>query len=294
MKPKISIGLCARNAESTIQLAIDSLIEQDIDHALMEIVFVDDGSEDGTLKIVKNAASKIDIRAKIFSSEWGGIAKARNTVVENAEGEYIIWLDSDEIIEKDFVRKQIALMDLNPSAGIAMGKLGILPDANILLILDHLPYVAEFLTRDCTNPSKLPGTGGTTYRVSAAREVGGFNDDFHGACEDTEIAYRMTKAGWSVIRGNALYYESHGQMTTLGTSWNRSIKRGISSRKLYDKNNVFFSFYRINPIASLIVSFRYAVLSYFVTKRKVSFLLPFYFTFKNTAWFFGFTRARSK
>ena len=215
-------------------------------------------------------------------------------MVENAEGDYIVWLDSDEIIEKDFVRKQVHLMDLNPSAGIVMGKLGILPNANILLILDHLPYIGAFSTRDCNSPSKLPGTGGTTYRRSAVKEVGGFNEEFQGACEDTEVAFRMTNAGWLVICGEGLFYESHGQMTTLSTSWKRSVKRGISSRKLYNKNNIFFSFYRINPFASFLVSFRYAVLGYLATKRKISFLLPFYYTFKNTAWFIGFTRSQSK
>ena len=294
MKPKVSIGVCAKNAQDTICFAIESVMQQDFNHNLIEIVFVDDGSDDNTLKIMKETASTIDFRVKIFSSGWRGIGKARNTVVENAEGEYIVWLDSDEIIEGDFLRKQIELMELNPQAGIAMGKLGLLPDANILLTLDHLPYVAEFSTRDCNNPSKLPGTGGTTYRLAAVKEVGGFNEEFQGACEDTEVAYRMTKAGWSVIRGEGLYYESHGQMSTLGTSWTRSIKRGISSRKLFDKNNIFFSFYRINPFASLLVSFRYAVLSYLLTKRKISFLLPFYFTFKMTAWFLGFTRTEKK
>ncbi len=294
MNPKVSIGLCAKNAESTIRFAIDSVAQQNFNHELMELVFVDDGSDDNTLQIMKEEASKIDFRVKIFSGSWRGIGKARNTVVENAEGEYIVWLDSDEIIEEDFVKKQVNLMDLNPKAGIAMGRLGILPGANILLTLDHLPYIGSSLDRDCNNPSKLPGTGGTTYRRSSVKEVGGFNEEFQGACEDTDVAYRMTQAGWSVICGDGLFYESHGQMTTLRIAWRRSIKRGISSRKLYDKNNVFFSFYRINPFASFLVSFRYAVLGYIVTKRKVSFLLPFYYTFKNTAWFFGFTRSSSK
>jgi glycosyltransferase involved in cell wall biosynthesis len=293
MKPKVSIGLCAKNAESTIGFAIDSVMQQDFDHALMEIVFVDDGSDDATLQIMKKTISRVDFQVKIFSSTWQGIGKARNTVVENAEGEYIIWLDSDEILEKDFVRKQVRLMDLNPAAGIVMGKLGILPNANILLTLDHLPYIGAFATRDCNNPSKLPGTGGTTYRRSSVKEVGGFNEEFQGACEDTEVAFRMTNAGWVVICGEGLFYESHGQMTTLGTSWKRSVKRGMSSRKLYNKNNIFFSFYRINPFASFLVSIRYAVLGYLATKRKISFLLPLYYTFKNTAWFIGFTRSNS-
>ena len=74
MKPKVSIGLCAKNAESTIGFAIDSVIQQDFNHELMEIVFVDDGSDDATLRIMKKASSKIDIQVKIFS---GHLARYR-------------------------------------------------------------------------------------------------------------------------------------------------------------------------------------------------------------------------
>ena len=66
MKPKVTLGICARNAEKSIALALKSVIRQDFPHELMEIVFVDDGSEDNTLKIVEFCESKgVEIAGKI-------------------------------------------------------------------------------------------------------------------------------------------------------------------------------------------------------------------------------------
>ena len=125
VKPEVSIGICARNSEETIGLTIESVAKQSFPHYLMEIVFVDDGSEDSTLKIVQLFASRIDVPLRIFSSEWRGLGKARNTVINNALGNYIIWLDSDETIETSFVEKQISLMNQHPKAGIGIAKLGL-------------------------------------------------------------------------------------------------------------------------------------------------------------------------
>ena len=68
VRPEVSIGICARNSEETIGLTIESVAKQSFPHHLMEIVFVDDGSEDSTLKIVQLYASRIDVPVRIFSS----------------------------------------------------------------------------------------------------------------------------------------------------------------------------------------------------------------------------------
>ena len=48
LKPKVTIGVCARNCETTIGEAVESIIMQDYPHELIEVIFVDDGSTDGT------------------------------------------------------------------------------------------------------------------------------------------------------------------------------------------------------------------------------------------------------
>ena len=290
----MTIGICARNSENIILEAINSVVQQDFDHKLIEIVFVDDGSRDNTLQIVKDAFLKIDFPATIFYGGWRGIGKARNTIVQNAKGDYIIWLDSDEVLEKDFVRRQTNLMELNPKAAIATAHMKFPAMKNRVLTLEHIPYIVENRFRDWKDPSKLPGTGGTTYRLKAIKEAGGFDENLQGSCEDIDAAYRMTQAGWSIIRGNSYFEESHEGLSTFGALWRRSLKRGETSRRVYDKNTAFFSVYRMNPLAGFVAGIRYGVIGYLLTKKKVSFLLPFFYAFKSTAWFLGFTQARSQ
>jgi glycosyltransferase involved in cell wall biosynthesis len=290
MKPEVTIGICARNSEKTLAYAIESVIAQDFPHELIEILFVDDGSKDDTLKIMKMFASKMDIRSKIFSSEWRGLGKARNTVIDNAEGDYIVWLDSDEILDKSFLTTQISLLNQNPNAGIATAALRMVTSGSLLLSLDMIPALVEYNTQDWTSPAKLPGTGGATYKVIAAKQVGGFDEDLSGSCEDIDIAYRIRQKGWSIIRGGGKFYETHGNLTTVFDLWRRYSNQGRYSRRLYKKNSVFFSLYRMNPIAGFLAGLLYVYRGYKLTNLGVAFLLPFQFFVKMTAWFTGFTK----
>ncbi len=61
----------------------------------MEVIFVDDGSEDATFSIIQDSIAKIDIQAKAFHKKWMGLGAARNVVVNNASGDYIVWVDGD-------------------------------------------------------------------------------------------------------------------------------------------------------------------------------------------------------
>ncbi len=289
MKPKVTIGLVARNSENSIAWAIESVTHQDYPHELMEIVFVDDGSEDSTLAIMRLYASKIDIPARIFSGEWRGLGKARNTVIDNAEGDYIIWLDSDEALEMGFVRNQVGLMDRNPKAGIATAKYGLLPRSGLVLLLELVPHIVEYSHQDWKAPSKLPGTGAATYRVTATRQIGGFDESLEGNGEDIDFASRIKQAGWLIIRGDVTFYETHGWLFTWTNLWKRYVNQGINCRSLYRKNNQLFSLYRMNPIASFVAALAYSVRGYRTTRRLAVILLPFHFTFKMMAWFYGFT-----
>jgi len=290
MKPAVTIGICAKNSQSTLPYTLDSVIRQDYPHELMEIVFVDDGSDDRTLEIFENSISKVDISSKRFKGQWRGLGCARNTVVENASGSYIIWVDADEILESDFVKKQVNLMEQNPNAGVASANWGIRPNENLVLTLELIPGVVEYSTQDWTLPSKLPGTGGAIYRVNAARQAGGFDESLTGGCEDIDLASRIRKAGWLILRGKATFYELNSQLSTWRVLWKRYVNRGIHSRRLYRKAEGFFSLYRMNPFASLISGVLYSIIGYRKTKLKVAFLLPVHFAFKMTAWFYGFSK----
>src|SRR4030042_1009238 len=96
-KTIVTLGMCVRNGEEQIEDALKRIVEQDFPHNLLEVVFVDDGSEDKTLSIINSWKEKSDIKIKIFSYSWRGLGKSRNTILNNTEGDYILWVDCDTI-----------------------------------------------------------------------------------------------------------------------------------------------------------------------------------------------------
>ena len=288
--PKVTIGVCVRNCASTLPCMIKSSMQQDFPHKFMEVIFVDDGSEDDTLNTVKGYANRMGMSVRIFHHEWKGLGPSRNVVVDNACGSYIVWVDADMTIPKDHVRKQVEFLQNNPDIGIGKARCGLLPKENLVATLEFLIFAVND-SRNCSLDRKPPGTGGSIYRVEAIRGVGGFDNDLIMGSEDTDAALRVKAAGWLLATSSAVFYEK-GRQTWQGL-WNQYSWHGYAFFYLYRKKSarVLFSIYRINPIAGFLSGVLYVVDAYRITGNKAVFLLPFHFAFKMTAWFFGFSRA---
>lgn len=95
--PKFSIIIPVYNVEQYIKKCLDSVINQTYKN--YEVIVVNDGTKDNSMDIVKN----YDV--KIINQKNAGLSAARNTGVKHASGEYIVFLDSDDYIEKDLLDK---------------------------------------------------------------------------------------------------------------------------------------------------------------------------------------------
>ncbi len=287
-RPKVTIGVCVMNCEDTISEAIESIIAQDFPHELMEVIFVDDGSEDKTLQIIEKYAAKMDITVKVFHHSWKGLGYSRNVVVNNARGDYIIWIDGDMIIPKDHVRKQVEYMEQHPKVGIAKAKYGMFPTKNLVATLENIPFVIISL-RNYSQNLKLPGTGGSIYRVDAVRQVGGFDDRLAGVGEDLDIAYRILSANWLIKKSPAIFFEK--RETNWRDLWKKYTWYGYGNFWVYCQNKAIFKLYKMMPPASLIAGLLHSISAYKLIRRKVVFLLPIHFIFKSIAWTWGFIKA---
>lgn len=98
---KVSIVLPVYNNEDYLQECLKSLMEQTLKE--IEILCINDGSTDSSFEILeKNAA--IDDRIKIIRKNNEGVAAARNDGIKHAEGEYILFVDSDDFLDIDYCK----------------------------------------------------------------------------------------------------------------------------------------------------------------------------------------------
>ena len=104
----ISIIIPVYKVENYLRQCLDSVLAQT--YTDFEVICVNDGSPDGCLQILLEY-QKRDKRIKVFSQENQGLSAARNTGLDHARGEYIAFVDSDDIIDPTFLSELITHMD---------------------------------------------------------------------------------------------------------------------------------------------------------------------------------------
>jgi glycosyltransferase involved in cell wall biosynthesis len=292
MKPIVVIGVCVKDCEKTIGPSIESIMAQDFPHELIEVIFVDDGSKDKTLSIILKYVRKMDMHVKVFHGEWKGLGPARNVVVKNAEGDYILWVDGDMLLPRDHIRKQVDFMKKNPKVGIAKARYAFSSSESLVEFLENITCIAEDFSAgdEWKTNLRLPGTGGAMFSIKAIKQVGGFDENLKGTGEDQDIAYRIKEAGWLIKRSNALFYERRSK-TWMGL-WKKYLWYGYGDYYLYLKNRDLFILYRMIPPIQFVAGLLKSLVAYKLTRRKSVFLLPYQFAFKMTAWCLGFIKAQ--
>lgn len=101
-KPKITVVIPAHNEERHISKCIESVLSSDYPKNKIEIIVVDDGSDDKTREISRR------YKIKLISQPHKGKVEALNKAVEEAKNKFILTIDADSYIEKDFIKKMVA------------------------------------------------------------------------------------------------------------------------------------------------------------------------------------------
>ena len=109
MNRLVSIIIPLYNGENYIKDCLDSIISQTYQE--IEVIVVDDGSTDNSAGVV-SAYKERESKIMFLQKENGGVSSARNLGIENAHGEYLMFVDADDIIlDETFVEKMIAYSD---------------------------------------------------------------------------------------------------------------------------------------------------------------------------------------
>lgn len=111
----VSIILPVFNAERFLPQCLDSILRQTYQN--WELIAVDDGSKDGSMEILKSY-EKRDNRIHIISKENEGVSIARNIALEHAHGDYIYFVDSDDIVMPEGLMILVKAMESNKTTFI--------------------------------------------------------------------------------------------------------------------------------------------------------------------------------
>ena len=194
-RPRVSVVVIFFNEEPFLQEAVDSILCQTLED--WELLLVDDGSTDGSSKIATQAVRKLPQKVRLLRHERQvnrGMSASRNLGLKYAQGEYVLFLDGDDVLTRTALSEQVALMEAHPEVGTVYGpmrwwyewnsdpherrdfvqSLQVEPDAAI----EGPTVLASFLRNEGATPS------GNLFRTSLVRAVGGFEDAFKGMYED--------------------------------------------------------------------------------------------------------------
>jgi len=208
-KPPLSltIAIPCYNSSAFIAKAIESALSQTYEN--FEILILDDGSTDDSIQVI---TSFEDSRIRILRQENSGIPKSRNRLLEEAQGDYILWLDSDDALTPDVVVRHMAFAAAWPE--VAMFYAGLIRfDSESGQVIEELPYKNYFgdplLLSRLFIANQLPMPGSMVKR-SVMLALGGFDESL-SAAEDYDLWARIVGKNLSVmhIGGFSCYYRWH-------------------------------------------------------------------------------------
>lgn len=290
----VTVGLCVKNGASIIKKAVDSLCCQTFPAQKTELIVVDGKSNDDTLKIIKENL-KANFGNVQFFQENSGLGNARQMVVQKALGKYIIWLDADMVLPRDYLENQVFFMEQHPEVGIAGGKYNVHLGFGLAADLENIVYAVDSIYGQRGNASKfgyLPGAEGAIYRVAAVRAVGGFDTGINGAAEDTEMAYRVRTSGWQLASTEEKFTES--TRANWQSLWSQYVWYGHGAHYIFHKDPGALNVLKMTPMAGFVAGILRLPGAYLLTHKKSFLLLPFHYTYKRFAWLVGFCSAHLK
>lgn len=175
--PKVTVIIPVYNVETLVSKTLQSVLQQTYQD--FEILVVNDGSTDGSLAICQGFT---DPRIRIVSQSNRGLAGARNTGIRHAQGEYLAFLDSDDLWLPEKLEKHIQHLDNSPEVGVSFSRSRFIDEAGQDIGIYQMPKLTDITPAHlfCRNPI------GNGSAVVLRREVLGeikFEENLYGEVE---------------------------------------------------------------------------------------------------------------
>ena len=184
--PVVSVVIPFKNSADTIAETLDSLVTQSFRE--WEAILVNDGATDATPEIIGRLA-RSEPRVRVIRSNAAGKSAARNAGIEVAQGEWLLFLDSDDWLLPEALNRMVAAG--SDADAVACGWSFTLPDGR-LLFAEHPPAGSDlFAVAACRCPFPIHAC---LVRRARITRLGGF-DPALGTCEDWDLWQRLARTG---------------------------------------------------------------------------------------------------
>lgn len=170
---KVTIVMPIYNVEKTVNESIDSALAQTFTD--FELLIVDDEATDSSYDICL-ARSQQDPRIRIVRQKNKGLAGARNTGIANAKGEYLAFLDSDDLWTTDKLARHVELLDNNPEVGLTYNGSEFIDDDSLSLGVFQTPKTSNISAADVLTRNPVGNGSAPVIRAAALKDIK-FMDD---------------------------------------------------------------------------------------------------------------------
>jgi glycosyltransferase involved in cell wall biosynthesis len=212
--PRVSIVTPFLNAGAFLEPAIESVLAQTFDR--WELLLVDDGSTDGSGAVARRFAAALPDKVKYLAHPHGenrGASASRNLGIEHAAGEYLAFLDADDVYLPHKLAEQVRILDEAPDAQVLYGATeywyswSSVADGEDWIWHPHGVDIASLveaphaLVTFLNDGGTVPCMGSVLARRGAVRAVGGWEESFRTICTDQVFHAKLT------LRFPVLFYD---------------------------------------------------------------------------------------
>lgn len=179
------------NCESFVREAISSILRQTL--LDLEVIVVDDGSDDGSLKIVRELAAA-DPRLVVIATGHEGLGHALNAAIEVARGQYIARMDADDIAEPTRLEKQVAYLDAHHDCVAVGSDIVIVDEIGDELCSVEYPHAHAEIVQALVSLRAALSHPTMVMRRDGLLAAGGYRQDRFPA-EDLDLWLRLSERG---------------------------------------------------------------------------------------------------
>jgi cellulose synthase/poly-beta-1,6-N-acetylglucosamine synthase-like glycosyltransferase len=224
--PKVSVVVCAYQAEETIGACLQSLA--DLTYPDYEVIVVDDGSTDATSEI----ACKFLVR--LLCAGRLGLSGARNLGLEDAKGEIVAYIDSDAHADPDWLTYLILALEAPNAAGVGGPNPVPQDDPPTSQCVARAPGGPIHVLLDDERAEHVPGCNMAFWRERLL-EIGEFDPIFRAAGDDVDVCWKLLESGYE-IRFHPSAVVWHCRRNSVRAFWRQQVGYG-RAEALVERNH---------------------------------------------------------